>query len=67
MAPWKSCVSDRAWDVGHDSADFRPTDQQLEVHRILTARLEEVREEYTRLMEEDVPELRAMFLGTAPE
>jgi hypothetical protein len=48
-------------DVGHDSADFRPTDQQLEVHAILTQRLDEVREEYRKLIDEDVPAFRKSF------
>jgi len=48
-------------DVGHDSADFRPTDQQLEVHAILTKRLDEVREEYRKLIDEDVPAFRKSF------
>ena len=48
-------------DVGHDGADFRPTDQQLQVHAILTKRLDEVREEYRKLIDEDVPAFRKSF------
>jgi len=48
-------------DIGHDSSDFRPTDQQLAVHRILTERLVGVREEYRQLLEEDVPEFKKSF------
>ncbi len=45
-------------DVGYDGSDFRPTDQQLAVHAILTKRLEDVREEYRQLVKEDVPAFR---------
>ena len=48
-------------DVGHDGADFRPTDQQLAVHAILTQRLEDVRVEYRKLMDEDIPAFRESF------
>ncbi len=48
-------------DLGHDSADLRPTDQQLEVHAILTQRLDEVREEDRKLIDEDVPAFRKSF------
>lgn len=51
-------------DVGWDSADFRPTDQQLEVHAVLTERLEEVREQYRQLMDEDVPAFKSKVLAT---
>ncbi|MHC4911101.1 MAG: hypothetical protein ACYTF9_15445, partial [Planctomycetota bacterium] len=46
-------------DVGHDSADFRPTDQQYEVHTLLRQRLEETRVMYQQLMTQDVPAFRA--------
>lgn len=45
-------------DVGWDGADFRPTDQQREVHRILGARFEEAEGEYRRLVEEMLPPFR---------
>lgn len=48
-------------DVGKDGADFRPTDQQLAVHAILTQRLEEVRGQYRKLMKEDVPAFRTQL------
>ena len=48
-------------DVGMDGADFPPTDQQLEVHAVLTERLEDVRAQYEKLMKEDVPAFRASF------
>ncbi len=51
-------------DVGWDSADFRPTDQQLEVHAVLTERLDEVREQYRKLMNEDVPAFKAKVRST---
>ena len=46
-------------DVGNDSADFRPTDQQLEVYDVLARRLEETRALYDDLMRNDVPAFRA--------
>jgi len=48
-------------DVSHDSADFRPTDQQRAVHAALRARLEETRELYQRLVTQDAPAFRAML------
>jgi len=48
-------------DVPHDSADFRPTDQQREVHAILRARLVETRALYERLIQEDAPAFREML------
>ena len=42
-------------DAGRDGADFRPTDQQREVHALLTERLETAREEFRRLREETLP------------
>ncbi len=42
-------------DAGRDGADFAPTDQQREVHRILTERFEAAREEHRRLTEEQLP------------
>ncbi|NKB88964.1 MAG: glycosyl hydrolase [Acidobacteria bacterium] len=48
-------------DVAHDSADFRPTDQQREVHAVLQARLVETRQMYRKLMDEDAPAFRAML------
>jgi photosystem II stability/assembly factor-like uncharacterized protein len=54
-------------DVGMDGADFPPTDQQLEVHAVLTARLEEVRAQYEKLMKEDVPAFRVSFTASEEE
>ena len=45
-------------DVGRDGADFRPTDQQREVHRILSGRFEEAEAEYRRLTEGSLPAFR---------
>lgn len=45
-------------DVGRDGADFRPTEQQREVHRILSGRFEEAQAEYRRLTEESLPVFR---------
>ena len=42
-------------DAGWDGADFAPTDQQREVHEILTERFESARTEYRRLMDEQLP------------
>ncbi len=42
-------------DAGWDGADFAPTDQQREVHAILTERFEAAREEYRRYVEEQLP------------
>ena len=42
-------------DVGWDGADFRPTDQQREVHRILGDRFSEAEAEYRRLTGEMLP------------
>jgi len=46
-------------DVGNDSADFRPTDQQLQVYELLSGRLQETRALYQKLMREDVPAFHA--------
>jgi hypothetical protein len=42
-------------DLSGFGADFPPTQQQLEVHRVLTQRLAEAREEFKVLMEQQVP------------
>lgn len=42
-------------DAGWDGADFAPTDQQREVHRLLTERFETARGEYRQLMDEQLP------------
>lgn len=42
-------------DAGRDGADFRPTDAQREVHRILTERFDAAEAEYRRLTEELLP------------
>ena len=42
-------------DAGWDGADFAPTDQQREVHAILSERFETARAEYRQLMEEQLP------------
>ena len=42
-------------DVGWDGADFRPTDQQRQVHRILGDRFSEAEAEYRRLTGEMLP------------
>lgn len=45
-------------DVGNDSADFRPTDQQRQVYDLLSQRLQATRSLYDKLMNEDVPAFR---------
>ena len=47
-------------DAGWDGADFAPTDQQREVHGILTERFETARGEYRQLMDEQPPALLAV-------
>ena len=42
-------------DAGRDGADFRPTDQQREVHALLTERFEAARAEFRRLGEATLP------------
>lgn len=42
-------------DAGQDGADFRPTDQQREVHALLSERFEAAREEFRRLSGETLP------------
>ncbi len=42
-------------DAGHDGADFHPTDQQREVHALLSERLDTAREEFRRLRDETLP------------
>jgi len=49
-------------DVAHDSADFRPTDQQREVHATLLERLVATRDMYRKLVDQDAPAFRAMLL-----
>ena len=44
-------------DVGWDGADFGPTDQQREVHGILTERFEAARAEFEELTTEQMPPL----------
>lgn len=44
-------------DVGWDGADFRPTDQQREVHAVLTERFEAAKADYGRLIREQWPPL----------
>lgn len=48
-------------DVGHDSADFRPTDQQRDVHEMLRQRLADTRTMYLKLADQDVPAFRQML------
>ncbi len=42
-------------DAGHDGADFPPTNQQREVHALLTERFEAARAEFRQLTEEVLP------------
>ena len=46
-------------DAGWDGADFAPTDQQREVHEILSERFETARAEYRQLMEDATATLLA--------
>jgi len=52
-------MSALASDVGASSADFRPTDQQVQVHGILQERLEEASKLMDALLSGDLPTLNA--------
>jgi photosystem II stability/assembly factor-like uncharacterized protein len=52
-------MSALASDVGASSSDFRPTDQQSEVHVILLERLEEAQRLMDALLANDLPALNA--------
>ncbi len=52
-------MSALASDVGASSSDFRPTDQQVEVHGILQERLEEASKLMDALLSSDLPTLNA--------
>lgn len=50
-------------DVGRNGADFRPTDQQREVHVILRERLDEASRLMDTLLSTDLPELNRRLQG----
>ncbi len=51
-------MSALASDVGANGADFSPTTQQVKVHAVLRQRLDEARELFSMLMQNDAPALR---------
>jgi photosystem II stability/assembly factor-like uncharacterized protein len=48
-------------DVGAFSSDFRPTDQQTEVHDVLLGRLIDIRQRFEVLMDDEVEALNEML------
>jgi len=50
-------------DIANDSADFRPTDQQIEVHELLKSELLEAQAKLEKLIEEDMAAFNRLLSG----
>lgn len=50
-------------DVANDSADFRPTDQQIEVHELLKIELLEAQTQLEKLIKEDIAAFNRLLSG----
>lgn len=56
-------ISALASDVGGFGADFRPTNQQMEVYGQFRKQLDDIQVQYKRLMDQEIPKFNQYLLS----
>jgi photosystem II stability/assembly factor-like uncharacterized protein len=56
-------ISALASDTGGFGADFRPTNQQMEVYNVFRKQLDDIQVQYKRLIEEEIPKFNQYLLS----
>jgi hypothetical protein len=56
-------ISALASDTGGFGADFRPTNQQMEVYNIFRKQLDDIQVQYKRLMEVEIPKFNQYLMS----